>query len=206
MEIMVVKKEILFGDDYFEGFVPINKTDYHSRILKNFEWMERNEAEGNSLYKQPIAYTVIVNPKMKQVFIYKRSSKDVAYSEKRLQGNYSWGLGGHIEKLDVGNEDPIITSRLRELKEEVEIKGRVVINPLGFINNDTNNVGKVHFGILYIIKTDATVIESKDPEIESGALMPLEEIDKIFLSKFPVDEWSRIAFDPLKSYLRNLIN
>ena len=204
MEIMTIKIETLFGDDYFEGFIPVNEIDYQSRILKNFEWMERNAAENNPLYKQPIAYTVIVNPNLKQVFIYKRSSKNAMYPEKRLQGNYSWGLGGHIEKLDIGNENPIITSRLRELKEEVEIKGRVVINPLGFINNDTNDVGKVHFGILYIIETDATVIKSKNPEIESGALMPLEEIDKIFLSKFPVDEWSRIAFNPLKSYLRNL--
>ena len=202
MEIMVVKTEILLRSDYFEGFVPANKIDYQSKILENFEWMERKSAENNPLYKQPIAYMMIVNPHLKQVFVYQRSSKDEKYPEKRLQGNYSWGLGGHIEKSDIRGENPIIASRLRELEEEVCIKGRVVINLLGFINNDTNEVGKVHFGILYIVETDATVVKPNALEVESGALMPLEEIDRILSNKFPVDEWSIIAAEPLKAFLK----
>jgi len=203
MEIMVVKRKTLFGDDYFEGFRSVNEVDYQSRILKNFEWMERTIAENNSSYKQPIAYMMIVNPNLRQVFVYQRSSKDAAYPEKRLQGNYSWGLGGHVEKLDIENRNPVLASRLRELKEEVEICGSVNPKLLGYINNDTNDVGKVHFGILYIIETDTTIIQPKDPEVESGALIPLEEIDRISSSlDFPIDEWSRIALLPLKLYLK----
>jgi len=58
---MAVKREILFGNDYFEGFRPANVVDYKSRILENFEWVKRSYAEKNPQYKQPIGYSIIVN-------------------------------------------------------------------------------------------------------------------------------------------------
>lgn len=205
MKIMVVKREILFGNDYFEGFRPQNEVDYKSRILKNFKWMERIVAENNPSYKQPIAYIAIINLSLKQVFVYQRSSKNIAYLERRLQGKWSWGLGGHIEKLDFKENNPILASRLRELKEEVEVYGSVNSKMLGYINNDSDEVGKVHFGILYVIETNARIIKPKDPEIENGTLMPLEGIERIYSSPdYPVEEWSRISLIPLKTYMDRL--
>lgn len=203
MEIMVVERKVLFRDDYFEGFKPGNETNYVSRILEKFQWMKRTVAENDPRYKQPVAYSIITNPALKQVFVYQRSFQDKKYPEKRLQGKWSWGVGGHIEKLDVKSGDPILASRSRELKEEVEICGSVNSKVLGYINNDTDEVGRVHFGILYIVETDARIIKPKDPEVESGALMTLKEIDKIFSSpKCTIEEWSKIAFGPLKLYLQ----
>lgn len=199
---MVVKKEILFGNDYFEGFKPENEIDYQSRILKNFEWRERTIIENDQKYKQPIVYSIIVNPVSKKVFIYQRSPQDKKYSEKRLQGKWSWGIGGHIEKIDKKG-DPILASQLRELKEEITIGKPVTSKLLGYINNDTDEVGKVHFGILYVVETHNRIIIPKAPEIESGALRPLKEIDKICsLPGYEVEEWSRISSNPLKLYLQ----
>jgi len=203
--IMVIKKEILFNDNYFEGFRTVKGVDYQLRILENYEWMERVIAENNPSYKQPIVYMIIINPSLKQIFVYQRSFQEAVYSEKRLQGKLSLGLGGHIERVDfeTGCKNPILASGLRELKEEVEIKGSTNPRMLGYINNDSDNVGKVHFGILYILETNARIVKPKDPEIESGGLRTIKELEKIYSSSgFTVEEWSRISFEPVKNYLR----
>lgn len=203
--IMVVKREALFREDCFEGFRPGDEIDYLARILEHPEWMERDAVEDNPAYKQPVAYIIIVNPGLKKTFAYQRSSQDEKYPEKRLQGKWSWGIGGHIEKFDVGGKNPIQTSALRELKEEIIIQGPISLRVLGYINDDRDEVGKVHFGILYIAETNSTTIKPKDPEIDNGRLRALEELDKICLSTdFTVEEWSRISLEPLKAYLQSL--
>ncbi len=203
---MVVKREILFGNEYFEGFRPANVVDYKSRILENFEWIKRSYAEKNPRYKQPVGYSIIVNPISKQIFAYQRSSMDDEYHEKRLQGKWSWGIGGHIEKFDIkSGENPIHASVLRELREEIGIEVRNLdLKLLGYINNDTDEVGRVHFGILYIVEI-SKVIEPKDSEIKNGGLKTIEELKQICQSsEYTVEEWSKICLDPLKLYLKQI--
>ena len=216
MQILVVEKNALFGSNgeyFFEGFRPHHELDYESRILANLESMRRGSvdedanhpegnAERNSGYKQPIGYMLIVNPNTKKVFAYQRSSDNEKYMEKRLQGKWSWGVGGHIEAQDTkGN--PIQESTLRELKEEVEFKGEILGEPkvLGYIYHDFD-VHKVHFGILYLIETNEEV-EPRDPEISHGKFMDLNELEKIcFSNNCEVEEWSKTAIKPLKDYFQ----
>ena len=49
--IMVVKRENLFSEDFFEGFRPKDEIDYEARILKNFEYIKRGFAENDPNYK-----------------------------------------------------------------------------------------------------------------------------------------------------------
>lgn len=198
--IMVVDRDVLFGKDYFQGFRYHKEVNYERRILKNFKYIERDLVENNPELKQPIAYMLIVNPNLKKVFVFQRASHDKAYGEKRLQGKWSWGVGGHIEKMDVKSGNPIKASMMRELKEEVEISGNVRPVMLGYINDDRNSVGKVHFGILYLIETDAEAVKPRGKEITSGSLRSLEDMEKIN-SEFVVEEWSKIALEPLKKIL-----
>ena len=199
--IMVVKREALFCNDYFEGFMPQEEIDYESRILSNFEHMKRGPAEEDAGYKQPIGYCMIVNLKLKQVFAYQRSSNDAKYAEKRLQGKWSWGVGGHIEKFDAESKNPIHLSVLRELGEEVEAAEMTAPKVLGYINYDTDDIGKVHFGILYIVETGSEYIMPKDPEIDNGRLRAIKELEHICQSpEYRVEEWSRISLSALNRY------
>jgi len=200
-EIMVVPKNVLFGDNYFSGFMERDAVNYEERILSNFLYMKRNDAENSPEYKQPVGYALIINPKTKKIFVYQRA-KDKNYNEKRLQGNWSWGLGGHIERVDDA-KNPIHSSMLRELEEEVYIDGDINLKVLGYINDDSNSVGKVHFGVLYLIETNSDVTP-KDAEIASGRFMDINELEKICSSNQAVDGWSKISFGPLKEYLDNL--
>lgn len=209
--IMVVGRESLFGESnkhYFQGFKQHKEVDYEKIILENFGWMQRRLVEDNPNFKQPIAYTLIVNPSLKKVFAYQRAEEDKHYGEKRLQGKWSLGVGGHIEMKDIlgKSENPIKASLERELgKEEVEFVDGEIFNldVFGYINNDLDDVGKVHFGILYLAETGATVVKPRDPEIRHGELLSLSELEKIRVSQeCKVEGWSEIAFEPLEAYLR----
>ena len=204
--IMVVRGSDLFRGHQFTGFLPYHVIDYKTIILDKYGWMTRGFAEEDPNYKQPIAYSMVFNPDTKQVFAFQRSKIDKAYPEKKLQGKWSWGIGGHIEKSDLNSSgqivgsNPIIGSMLRELHEEVDVDGTIHSSVLGYIN-DNDNVGKVHFGILYLIKTNAKEIKPKDPEIAEGKLRNINQLEEICASK-DVEGWSRIAFNALK----NLVN
>ncbi len=207
--IMVVDKQILFQNNYFEGFLSQDKAmqdkvNFESRILNNYSYMKRGLAEVDPNHKQPVGYGIIVNLKLKKVFVYQRSKKDINCNEKRLQGKFSIGVGGHIEKFDTEKGNPLHTSMLRELNEEVHLEGDVKLKVLGYINEDLDDVGKVHFGILYLIETTSFFVNPKDPEIDNGKLMTIEEFEKICtLPNSSVEKWSTIALLPLKEYIEN---
>jgi len=198
-QIMVVRNTYLFnGGDRFEGFLSSGQEDYEARILKFYEYMGRDLAEENPDYKQPIGYAIIVNPSLRQVFVYHRSKQDEEYPEKRLQGKHSCGVGGHIRKIDNSTENPIYVSMLRELEEEVDIHGSVNLRAIGCVNSEKDEVSSVHFAVLYAAITDAVIVEPKDPEIANGALISVEIFQEICQSPgYAVEEWSRIALGPL---------
>ena len=169
--------------------------------------MRRGDAETNPNFKQPIGYAIVVNPITKQVFAYQRSAKDNEYGEKRLQGKWSWGFGGHIEPSDTKNGNPIRESVLREVtQEELEFFG-TVREPkepfvLGYINDDTNDVGKVHFGILYLLNTDTLNVRQRDSEIAKLDLRGLSGLEELCADpSIEVETWSRIALEPLRKLL-----
>ncbi len=203
---MVVKRDILFNDNYFyfQGFMPRNdKINFEKIILDDHQFMEKDLAETNHEYKQPIAYFLIADKELKKAFLYQRAIRDEEYAEKRLQGKLSIGLGGHIEKSDK-RDNPILHSMLRELDEEVE--GFVPdSNPeiLGYINDDVDDVGKVHFGLLYAFSTNSHRVYPKDKEIKKGGLIKLEGIRRLFSSdKYIIEGWSKIALKPLEELLK----
>ncbi|MAG19961.1 hypothetical protein CL618_00840 [archaeon] len=198
--ILVVPTELLFLDGSFQGF-QTPTTDYEARILDNSRYIRRGSAEEDPTFKQPIAYCTVVNPGLKQVFAYQRSKLDPDYPEKRLQGKWSWGVGGHIEQSDGESENPIQDSMLRELEEEIDGLKNPQISVLGYINYDQDEVSQVHFGILYLVQTDSQIILPKDPEMAHGKFRRLNELEEICETE-QVEAWSEIALQPLKEQLR----
>ncbi len=195
---MVVPRDILPGEDNFEGFRGAGAVDYESLILKNFEYRPRDRVEEDPRWKQPIAYALIVNPGLKLVFAYQRSKKGEQYPEQRLQGKWSWGVGGHIDKADLEQGNPIQVSLAREISEEL---GEISLEPpevLGYINDDSDAVGRVHFGILYLLKTAEEEIRPVTPEISAGGLKPVSELLELLHNpEAVVEKWSALALPPL---------
>lgn len=197
-EIMVISTKKLFGKDYFQKFLKQDGINFEEKILKNFGYMKRGLAENNPNFKQPIAYVIVVNKKTKRVFAYQRSV-DASYTEKRLRGKWSWGVGGHIEKFDGKSKNPILASLERELKEELNIDTEIKPKVLGYINDDSNDVGKVHFGILYLVEVEQSTVQLRGTEAQQSGMFTVSELENICNSEgIIVEDWSKIALPILK--------
>lgn len=168
-------------------------------LEENSMWLDKEQAENDPAFKQLIGYCVLTSWNEK-IFTYRRAMQDDKYPEKRLQGKWSIGIGGHIEPTDRGEEGIIIKSIKREIHEEIDMDGRIYGQALlGIINDDLNSVGQVHLGLFMIIRTFSVIMFPKDPEIALGALNTREEIIDLFdQQRKNVEEWSLIGFPHIR--------
>ncbi len=203
-EALVVERGILFKDKYFKDFLTADEHDYITTILKNYFYHERGDAlENNHALQQIVPYVWIVNPKAKKIFVYRRAGNK-NYKEKRLRNKWSCGIGGHIEKEDAAN--PIINAMMRELQEEVKMPVYPQPKIIGYLNDDSSDVGKVHFGIVAIAETTYDV-EKGDDEMVEGKFMSVSELEGLFSNpNNDIESWTKLSLPFVKSYIENLPN
>ena len=151
-QIIVVPRKVLFNDEKnaFNGFLHKNNIKGKDifNALNEYEVKRRGDMEEDSTFKQLISYCLLENEKG-EILVYERLSGG---GEKRLHGQSSIGVGGHMNDVmgaDSINEVLRVNAQ-RELEEEVGLAKEDSQNMeyLGFINDDNNEVGKVHMGIV----------------------------------------------------------
>lgn len=195
-QIIVVNRETIFSHEknHFNGFVSIEdqKALEIYETLSKYEVKRRGDMEEDPSYKQLISYCILEN-EHGEVLVYERLTGG---GESRLHGLSSIGIGGHMNQLDDTDiEGVLLQNAARELEEEVGVKD---VNPqnlnlIGFINDDDNEVGRVHIGLVfklkvkqdevYVNETDTLKIEwkkentlMKDAEYESWSRIIIESI------------------------------
>ena len=81
-----------------------------------------------------------------------------------LHGQSSIGVGGHMNDV-VGADsiNEVLELMLKKLEEEVGLSNNKSQNMeyLGFINDDDNDVGKVHMGVVFKITVHSNDVEAK---------------------------------------------
>ena len=172
------------------------------RIVQNGIFRKRSELEEDPSFKQIISYAVISNkePERSRVrqnqsfYLFKRSS---GQTEKRLQNLFSLGVGGHMNPgSSLGHEGHYLHDELkRELFEEVRLLNNCTIEDIefiGFINDDTIPVGRVHIGLLYNIHVSNKEVYINEPEKMTAAW-----IEKSNLAEFyeGMETWTKIIYD-----------
>jgi predicted NUDIX family phosphoesterase len=177
---------------YKEHGLIYGSSDALKRIVQNGLFLRRSELEDDPSFKQIIPYAIISHKG--SFYLFKRTS---GQKEKRLQNLLSFGVGGHMNQ---GNsmepEEPYLIDELkRELFEEVRLINGCLIEDIefiGFINDDTIPVGRVHIGLLYNIH-----VSSKEVYINETDKMMADWIDKSNLAEYydEMETWSKIAFD-----------
>jgi predicted NUDIX family phosphoesterase len=163
-QILAVKTNILFPNTQPIGFIDINETNLLPVILENYEFKRRGDIEQDPSYQQPISYFLLIDKQDKTLFVYKRASDVSRYTDTRLFGVFSFGIGGHMDKEDTEQNDfdPITLSCKREIEEETGLTD-VDMKIIGFINDDTNEVETVHLGVAGIAFIDKEkVIEAQE--------------------------------------------
>lgn len=188
-QILVVKRNKLFPEGVWQGVKQVDFDNYLHLINTHKEFIARGPAETNFEYKQIIPYLVFMY--QDKYFLMQRQSKA---TEQRLASKYSLGIGGHLRQEDLKNND-IFAWAQREFHEEVDFKGNLEITPLGILNDDSNDVGKVHIGFVLLLKGDTVAIKVKS-ELAHGALLTLNQCKAHYAG---METWTQLVFNFLQS-------
>lgn len=184
-EILVIKCATLFTKIPTWQGINSNVDQIMNTITSTSSFMPRSRAETNASFKQIIPYMIFMFEN--KLFVMQRKS---SASEQRLANKFSVGIGGHIRQEDISNNN-IIDWANREFEEEVSYQGSKIIQTLGILNDDSNDVGKVHLGLILLVHADSNKISIKD-EHKSGILLTRGEC--IALAP-QMETWSQICFD-----------
>lgn len=185
-------EEVLVCDLQFPDEVLIKDIDILDGLDTHF--MNRDEAENDPSHKQIITYCILHFGKL--IHMYRRKAKS---GDVRLRKKYSIGVGGHINPVDKRDTlfGTIEAACRRELAEEAKCD-LLKLNPLFVLYDGTDNVGRVHLGVVY--------------EAEVSRFCSVEEADtkmwlpKNILAKFvdqfsdDVENWTKIVITKLPDF------
>ena len=158
-------------------------------VEREHEFLPRPDMELDPGYRQIIPYVAVTRGD--EVFATRRLS---AGGEARLHGKLSLGVGGHIERGDDETREGILMRALeREVAEEVGVERVVSLTPLGVINEEGDEVGRVHLGFLFRMEVAGEVSVRETDKLEGKWL----KISALGRYAPDMEGWSRIAAEAL---------
>lgn len=154
-------------------------------------------AEINTDFKQPIPYGIITRDG-KEIYVYERLAGG---GEGRLHNKLSIGVGGHMNPIKgITTFEGLLTENLmRELEEELDIQTpeEIVAEPVCLINDDFEEVSRVHIGILAKIDLPAVAeVSVRETEQLRGFWATVEELKQPEVFE-RLEGWSQIAVNTL---------
>jgi predicted NUDIX family phosphoesterase len=174
--VLVIPRSLFDTLGSFEGFQP-DVQRYLPAMLdpaNNF-FMERPQAEGDPTHKQIIPYSLFHHEG--RLLCYTRGGKG---GEKRLHAKRSVGIGGHINPVDQTQahlgEQTYFNGVEREIAEELRISGGYTQRVLGLINDDSNEVGQVHLGVVHLFELESAAVESNEEAIQDLEFLPVAQL------------------------------
>ena len=184
---------------HFDGLC--TRTDPYLKTLLDPEYLSyrpRDQVEDDPSFKQLIPYCVFRHrddagdPGSEPHYLSYVRSKG---GEVRLDAKRSVGIGGHISRDD-GDAGQIAydAGMRRELAEEVRIDAGYSHELIGLLNDDSNEVGRVHLGLVHLFDLDRPQVSSSEASIADVGFAPLREL-RLKYDQF--ETWSQIVLDHL---------
>jgi len=200
--VYVVKRYDLFDLAFPHGFVtardePEQMDQWNARMRAKGFFVERRWAEQDSSLKQIIPYNLIVHGD--EIYLLKRLDSG---GESRLHGKLSIGVGGHINPVDEAEGDLLDIGCRRELDEELNLETPFTLKPAGVINDESNDVGSVHIGLVNLAHCetrDVTVRETDQLEGGFVTQQALQEMANNEPDRF--ESWSTMIISRLDDLL-----
>lgn len=152
-KVMCINSNLVSAIGAFQG-LRFDVDPYFEKLQnpQYITYVGRNVAETDFRYKQVIPYVLVWCPENGVILRYTRGGKG---GESRLNARFSIGVGGHLNETDGADLNPYACGMRRELGEELgfDIQGydRSVFIPLAALNDDSNDVGKAHFGVVHVL-------------------------------------------------------
>ncbi len=193
--ILVVPRSVIAGIGNINGF-EADVDRFLGPILQSdqLSFQPRSQMETDPDYKQLIPYVLLewTENGVTKLFTYTRGGGG---GEARLHAKRSVGIGGHISRQDAaGGSDPYATGMHRELGEEIQLQSGYTERIEGLIYDPSNDVGKVHLGVVHRFVLQRPDVKSNEAELAEGGFVSIAqlraEIDRL-------ETWSQLAINAL---------
>jgi len=189
-QVLVVPRPLLDSIGMFQGIRTHGVEEAMTKLLdpENHFFMDRAEAEGDPTQKQLIPYCLIRCGT--SILTYTRGKSG---GEDRLHAQRSIGVGGHINPVDTGNgrtgPDAYHAAVERELQEELVFEIAHTNRIAALLNDDSNEVGRVHLGIVHVIDVENTRISAREDALANLEFIELAELQGPLLPY--LETWSQ---------------
>lgn len=196
--ILVVRRALFDGLGSFQG-LNFEVERYLPALLarENNHFMPRSAAETDPGFKQIIPYALLVHEG--RVLHYVRGKKA---GEQRLVSKGSIGIGGHMNDGDEGlfslDGAAYEAAVQREVGEELKIGSPYRQRPVALLNDDSNEVGRVHLGVVHIFQMEGDDVRKGEAMITELAFLDRAELAR---RRELMESWSQICFDSLDQLL-----
>jgi len=157
--------------------------------------MPRSQAEQDPSFKQIIPYVIMTHEDR-----YLSSVRGKRAGEARLVAKRSIGIGGHINPSDdmpLFNTDfyqTYLAAVEREVAEEVTVETGHTDRIVALLNDESNEVGSVHLGIVHLWNLDAPKISKREQMITQMAFMTGAELEEV---RDTLETWSALCLSGL---------
>jgi predicted NUDIX family phosphoesterase len=192
--VLVINRRLFDELGSFQG-LNFDSGRYLKAILSrgNNLFLSRTKAEKDPTHKQIIPYVLLTHEN--KVLHYVRGKKA---GEQRLVAKGSIGIGGHMndgdESLFALDEAAYRAGVEREVAEEISINTKFEDCVVALLNDDSNEVGQVHLGIVHIFKLVEPRVEKREAMITSIAFLDRDELLK---RRESLETWSQICLDSI---------
>jgi len=198
-QILVVKRELFDSLGDFQG-INTDVDKYHASLLdpSNNFFTDRAAAEDDPTHKQLIPYAL---------FHYKGKFLNYARGksggEARLHAKRSLGIGGHINPVDTRDDNLGVETYMagveREIEEELNIKGNHTQKIVAILNDDSNDVGKVHLGVVHLFELDSDDVTANEDAIADLKFSTIAELQGEMHDS--LESWSQFCADILEQII-----
>jgi len=195
-KILVIERKVLEQAGMFNGLA-FDVDRYLSKIFAQNvpRFMPRSQAETDPDYKQLIPYVII-----SYNGTYLNYVRGKRAGETRLVGNRSIGIGGHINPADdmpLFNADfyeTYLAAVEREVAEEISVEANHTDRIVALLNDESNDVGRVHLGIVHYWTLDAPNVSRREQMITQMAFNTVAELQQL---RDTMETWSQLCLSGL---------
>ena len=191
-KVLCFERKLLENLGVFQGLsLEVEKYLPVVTSISKLVYLNRSDAEQDKRYKQLIPYVLMICNG--RILRYRRGKGG---QETRLHGLYSVGIGGHISDTDDGLFSKDVGYRDGMRREIIE---EVAIDPgqdsaVAVINDDSTEVGYVHFGVVHIMQITNEAVVGGRSGIVAPEFIPLAEAAK---NGSAYESWSRLCLENL---------
>ena len=195
-QILVIERKVLEQIGMFQGLAfDVERYLREIFVQGTPRFLPRSQAEVDPAYKQLIPYVIMTYDGKYLSYVRGRRA-----GETRLVGNRSIGIGGHINPAD---DMPLFCDKFyeaylaavqREVAEEVSVETGHSDRIVALLNDESNEVGRVHLGIVHYWILDAPKVNKREQMITQMAFKTAAELQKV---QDTMETWSGLCLSQL---------